>query len=349
MAMARESVSAGALPSRLRWMDLARGIAILLVIAHHAMALLARVEVDVPELMRMIDAVFAPFRMPLLVFLSGMLVTRALAKPTPVYFGRKARGLLWPYLIWSLVVLAVTGGLTFSLLRNVLYYPPTFLWYLWFLFVYYAIAWAPSSLRGSAPAGGGRRARGGSPPAERLPALAIRVPPLLLPARLVVEHHRGPRIPTPVRGRRAGRPRAGDSGGGAVRRRRRGSVQRPVRVGARGPDRGGGDRPSAGTSRRWSAPLEYTGRHSIVYYVSHYPVIVAIEFALASSWPAVDSWVVWAVSALGAVAVGCLLAVGRSRVVLLRWLFEWPRRSQTIGRGSALSGGGPSGPIERRA
>lgn len=88
--------------SRERWMDLYRGIAILLVVLFHTAASykgLANLE-DAPGLDQVVGF-FDPYRMPLLLLLSGLLLHRALAKPIGVYLRGKFAKILWPLLVWS--------------------------------------------------------------------------------------------------------------------------------------------------------------------------------------------------------------------------------------------------------
>ncbi|WP_150307282.1 acyltransferase family protein [Planctomonas psychrotolerans] len=122
-------------------MDQLRGLAIVLVITFHAQVNLDTFAETVPQSLSIGFDFFEPFRMPLLMFLSGMLLTRSLAKPARGYFLGKLRGIGWPYLLWSLVFLAVSARLTIDTLARIPLVPPTYLWYLWFLLAYYAIAW----------------------------------------------------------------------------------------------------------------------------------------------------------------------------------------------------------------
>ena len=122
-------------------MDLLRGIAIVLVVVFHATTIAARYEMLPPLWLQTALDSLAPFRMPLLMFLSGMLLPRSLAKAPVPYFTGKARSILWPYLLWSLVFLMVSNDVSGKRLLQVIVMPPTYLWFLWFLFAYYALAW----------------------------------------------------------------------------------------------------------------------------------------------------------------------------------------------------------------
>lgn len=133
---------------RLLWMDRLRGAAILAVVVLHA-ELQARGATgeDLP-LVHAVNDILGPVRMPLLVFLSGMLLAPALRKPVGRYLRGKLTGLLWPYLVWSAIDIGqlqwrlVQRGesLTWGWVAQVFYNPETYLWFLAYLFVYYLAA-----------------------------------------------------------------------------------------------------------------------------------------------------------------------------------------------------------------
>lgn len=128
-------------------MDALRGLAILLVVAFHSRTVLARFEPDVPDGLQSVLALFAPFRMPLLMFLSGMLLHRSLAKPAGEYADGKLRRLGWPYAVWSLLFLLVAGRLLPDEVVRLLWDAPPYLWYLSYLLAYYAAARALQAVR----------------------------------------------------------------------------------------------------------------------------------------------------------------------------------------------------------
>jgi surface polysaccharide O-acyltransferase-like enzyme len=132
---------------RMIWIDQLRGLAILLVIAFHGRTIVGRFAEFVPPEIILATSFFAPFRMPLLMFLSGMLLSRSLSKPVGDYSIGKLRGIAWPYLIWSTLALAVIGNFSLNSVIGNLVLPATYLWYLWFLLAFYAIAWVVNRLR----------------------------------------------------------------------------------------------------------------------------------------------------------------------------------------------------------
>lgn len=127
--------------TRLTWMDSVRGAAILLLLLWHASAVPVLYDVSMPEAIRSINAFFLPFRMPTLMLLSGMLLTRSLRKPLPRYLAGKVAMVLWPYLLWVLIAELTfldQPGLPWWHWRA--WYATSYLWFLFFIGVYYAIA-----------------------------------------------------------------------------------------------------------------------------------------------------------------------------------------------------------------
>jgi fucose 4-O-acetylase-like acetyltransferase len=122
------------------WMYTMRGLAILMVIFHHSAAAVTRFGGGAPDLLITIDNAISPFRMPALMFISGMLLLRSMNKPPATYFKGKLAGIAWPYLVWSVIVLVILGDLTWNNMLGVVFVPPTGYWYLWFLLAFYLIA-----------------------------------------------------------------------------------------------------------------------------------------------------------------------------------------------------------------
>lgn len=123
------------------WMDAVRGTAILLLLVWHASAVPTMYDVAMPEVVRSANAFFLPFRMPTLMLLSGMLLARSLRKPLPRYLAGKFSMVLWPYVAW-----VVIAELTFLDQPGIpwwhwhAWYATSYLWFLFFIGVYYAAA-----------------------------------------------------------------------------------------------------------------------------------------------------------------------------------------------------------------
>ena len=126
---------------RLRWMDLVRGICILLVIFQHTQYVTGTVA-DLPFSSGFIvfNQFMDPFRIPLLMFLSGMLLHKSLGKSSSDYVWGKFYLIFWPFLVWSVVIYAAESRLTLEYILKTPFSAPSVLWYLWFLCAYYLIA-----------------------------------------------------------------------------------------------------------------------------------------------------------------------------------------------------------------
>lgn len=128
---------------RLLWMDRMRGAAIVAVVVLHAELSATRAGGHDLPLVHAVNGALAPYRMPTLVALSGVLLTPALAKPWRTYLRGKVRGLLWPYLVWvtldTAYVAARAGGVGWDYVAHLAYDPKTYLWFLAYLFVFYVV------------------------------------------------------------------------------------------------------------------------------------------------------------------------------------------------------------------
>ncbi|MFD5214961.1 acyltransferase family protein [Microbacterium sp. NPDC058345] len=133
---------------RIGWMDLLRGLSILLVVLHHSTQIVAYRIDEVPAFFEFLSAFFAPFRMPMLMFLSGLLVAGSLKAPTGPYIWGKVRRIVWPIIVWTLVY-----AISERIVGQGDYMPwelgfwNTYLWFMQFIFAYYIIAllirWVP--------------------------------------------------------------------------------------------------------------------------------------------------------------------------------------------------------------
>ncbi|WP_198394839.1 acyltransferase family protein [Brevibacterium yomogidense] len=89
---------------RAGWMDMLRGLAVVLVAVFHIQYPLVERVPGTPDILLRFGEAMQPFRMPLLFFLSGLLLPRSLTKPAGAYVWGKVRGLVWPFVLWTLVV-----------------------------------------------------------------------------------------------------------------------------------------------------------------------------------------------------------------------------------------------------
>lgn len=338
--------------SRLTWMDAVRGTAILLLLLWHASAVPALFEISMPEAIRSANAFFLPFRMPTLMLLSGLLLARSLRKPLPRYLAGKVAMVLWPYLVWVLIAELTfldQPGLQWWHWRA--WYATSYLWFLFFIGVYYAIApllrRLPTGVPIVAAAGAGLVLETGSME-QRMAYFAI----FFFAGNLLAG---SPRLVD-----RLTRPRTTAVLAVPALALGAASVMRPdllhhVVWGA--PFSLAGALVLIGLFSRVRADgrllggLEFLGRSSIVFYVSHFPVMALLsQSPVAAAGP-----LPLAVANLtAALLMGSLLSRSRATAPV-RWLFEAPgalSAALTTLLGAVLSsrpaGSGRSAPGTRR-
>lgn len=122
-------------------MDVVRGFCILLVFLFHGMpALEIFAGLEATPAVAVFNFFFQPYRMTLLMFLSGMLLHLSLKKPPRIFVEGKLASIYGPFLLWSVLILLAEERLDFITLVKMPISAPTVLWYLWFLFAYYLLA-----------------------------------------------------------------------------------------------------------------------------------------------------------------------------------------------------------------
>lgn len=310
---------------RLHWMDTLRGLAILLVLFWHAPAIPALFDFEMPPALRAVNEFFLPYRMPMLMFLSGLLLPRSLSKPLGSYYIGKFRLVVWPYLIWALLHM-LTFEATAPLYHPRAWIATGYLWFIFFIACYYLAA-----------------------------PLLRRVPPYLLP---IIAFALAVPAPEGLATRMlyfAGFFFAGNLAAVYSERfheilgnRVVVGVSAAVAVGFGifatmvdiqynalfAPLSLAGILAAIALVRRvgtqrWAAPVRYVGRNSIVYYVSHFPIMHAVLLALMAV--GVTSVAVAAPLLFGAaLIVGTVLARLKDRPVV-SWLFSapWPPKRST--------------------
>lgn len=125
---------------RFEWMDTARGLGVLLIVYVHAGSFYSEIfHQDVPHFVRVLDLALAPYRIPLLIFLSGIFLSHSLRKGVLQFTSGKVRNILWPYLVWTAIISFTQSGLVAWLDWKTWALGGTALWYLWFLMFYYGV------------------------------------------------------------------------------------------------------------------------------------------------------------------------------------------------------------------
>lgn len=135
-------------------MDIAKGIAIVLVVLNHSTLLLSQNDLADP-LWAKINSNFRSFRMPLFFFASGVFAASAMKRPWKQFWNSKLAIFCWTYAIWVIIrfvyFLAVpmeARPQETSLERLLLapFWPTTGLWFLFALFGYFLITKILSSV-----------------------------------------------------------------------------------------------------------------------------------------------------------------------------------------------------------
>ncbi len=151
MTDARSPVAASADALRVEWLDVARGIGILLVVAGHALGGLIDSALGGDFwLGRALFFCIYTFHMPLFMMLSGLLVNARLERSPKRFRDRLLTGMVWPYFLWSAVQLTIiqaSGSLVnqpigdyFATLVSLPWHTVSQFWFLYALFVLHVLA-----------------------------------------------------------------------------------------------------------------------------------------------------------------------------------------------------------------
>jgi fucose 4-O-acetylase-like acetyltransferase len=123
---------------RSAWLDRARAIGILLVVLSHAEGSVANSRLVVPRPFVGLGVVLYCFHTPLLFFVSGLLLPRALSRPAGLFLSRLIRRLIWPYVVWSVLTVTLqhlagsnaNHAPPWKNLLHIWYQPITVMWFL---------------------------------------------------------------------------------------------------------------------------------------------------------------------------------------------------------------------------
>ncbi|MFD5225575.1 acyltransferase family protein [Microbacterium sp. NPDC058342] len=309
---------------RIGWMDLLRGLSILLVVLHHTTQIVTYRIDEVPAFFEFLSAFFAPFRMPMLMFLSGLLVAGSLHAPTGKYVWGKVRRIVWPIVVWT-VLYAVSERIVGQgeYMPWELGFWNTYLWFMQFIFAYYILAllmrWVPAWVMVAVPF-----VVMFLVPAElELLQRFFYLMPFFFLGALIEKHWDSYAriLSVPLAAVLSIIPIGVALYSGLIdplwyeplsALPAMLGIMILVRLTAAAPE------------ARWLAPVRFVGRYSLIYYVSHYPVFAALGWLAMKagiSDPGLGLVVIF--TATVAVSTGFAL-LGRRMPVSL--LFELPRR-----------------------
>lgn len=137
-----------AAPSRLGWVDTAKGAAILLVVLFHAAKILEDAGL-VGEAWIQVNRVVSVFRMPLFFAVSGVFVASVVRRPWTALWRSRLSVLLWAFAVWTLVRFGYYAAVPLesrpeehdpARLVQALWAPPTGLWFLFALAAFTVLA-----------------------------------------------------------------------------------------------------------------------------------------------------------------------------------------------------------------
>ncbi len=97
-------------PSRIEWIDYAKGVSIILVVMMHSV-LGVEIAMEAKGALHLIVDFAAPFRVPAFFLLSGLLLSRTISQRWPVYLDRKVLHFAYFYLLWLVINCVIKFGL----------------------------------------------------------------------------------------------------------------------------------------------------------------------------------------------------------------------------------------------
>lgn len=80
----------------------------MLIIVWHVFAIPVLFGMEMPGWLRVVNDVLSPYRIPALLVLSGMLLPQSLSKPIGTYYWGKFARIVWPYLVWCVILLLMS-------------------------------------------------------------------------------------------------------------------------------------------------------------------------------------------------------------------------------------------------
>lgn len=309
---------------RFGWMDLLRGVAAVLVVMLHATLMVEQLQLTPDPTLVAINKLFAGYRMPLLMVLSGMLLPHALAKPLVTYAIGKISGVLYPYLIWSALYAALLRPEL--LMRSALWIGGSYLWFLIFLFTYFVAALLLRRVPAAAIFAAAGIASYLSPDDSKYFERYFFLMAMFFLGKFLAEQPR--LLQRLTTGRAAivtGIATAAMAIGTFLQEGLKFKIEAVPLI--------------AGSTlflfwlahrletRDAARPLAFAGRNSLVFYVTHYPVCYATTWACVGAGLR-DPLPIFAINLVTALALCTLIAIAQERRTALQWPYRIPDRAR---------------------
>lgn len=302
---------------RIDWIDGARGSAMILLLIWHAASIPEVLGTPMPHAFEVLNDGLRLVRMPLLMFLSGHIVLRALSRPVGVYYRRKLATLAWPYVLWGLLDLTTFEHQPLDVPWS--WDGTGYLWFLFFVLLFSLVApllrRVPSILVAAAAFVGASTLHLPFPDDTML-LYAVFFFAGLAAAESPATFERILRSPVIV----------GVCAVIGVATGVGGALDLQINVGHTAPlALAGVVAVIAGLSRIRRFPRRITGmgRTSIVWYLVHFPVMHLVTVALRATGLDLP-WIVYFVVGLGTVLLVCPVMVRLSDRVPVSYLFSAP-------------------------
>ena len=135
---------------RENWVDYLRGISIFLVLLLHSHGSSTPIKNEnygwAMDLINTVNLLSAPFRMELMFFLSGLFVSRGMEKGVTKYFSGKVINILYPFILWSILIFALkeaksvflqSNPIDWTYLISIIIGSTDLTWFLYDLFIFY--------------------------------------------------------------------------------------------------------------------------------------------------------------------------------------------------------------------
>jgi fucose 4-O-acetylase-like acetyltransferase len=137
---------------RLIWVDLVKSAAIVLVVFGHSWRGIHDAGLMTGDLFLAVDRFVYSFHMPLFFIISGYLFRRACDRPWKTVLGNQWLGIIWPYVLWSIILIAAKNTVASEVnstvsLTEILKIPYSPYAVFWFLYVLVALQLAAKLLR----------------------------------------------------------------------------------------------------------------------------------------------------------------------------------------------------------